>query len=143
MAKENSQKHTIHMACSDMDSYVKGSRMAKFYFKDYFGDGEGPHATKLGANTLQEIAASASAKLDAVKQELESGKVNEDLAVIPDRTLLKRQAALHRARLMLSNKKAKLEEGLSFLKDEDDEDRQPEDKMAKPVLPDGVKSEGD
>lgn len=136
---EFTNKYTMHVAWSDTDAYVKG-KMAKFYMRDYFGPNEGPHKTKLPATGLQDLAVKVSSTVQKAKEELVADAVIEDHAVLPDKTLVKRQAALARARQMLANKRAKLEAGETMIKEEASGENAYH-RMASPVRPGPVKDE--
>lgn len=114
---EFTTKFSIHCAHSDYDCYVKG-RMAKYYLRQYFDESEGPFRTMLRPDTLLTLAEQTGSAIDKVKTDLCMDIVKDDPSVLPDQNLLKRQAALARARQMLANKKAKIQAGSPVVKAE-------------------------
>lgn len=108
---------TWHNCHSDMDAFVK-AKVSKFWFKDYFEKPGGPFATKATEAVLKDLAAKAEAHINQRAAAIDEDKVKDDKTILPDKNLLKRQEALTRARTMLANKRLKLEQGHTFLKNE-------------------------
>lgn len=109
---------TWHDCYSDMGAMVKGTRVSKFWLNAYFDKPNGPHATRATDSILRDLAAKAQEHIQKRVEAIDADKVKDDPTLLPDEGLLRKQEALTKARVMLANKRMKLEQGHSFIKPE-------------------------